>query len=82
VRVVGECSAEEPGKPGSAIADALDDPERRGRSAEQARQERGRYLVAEIGQEAGRPDAGHTRGHPTLFVDDLVARHDATVVRD
>jgi hypothetical protein len=51
-RVVGQGASREPGRSAEAVGNALDQPERGGRRAErrgeEARQERGRNLVAEI----------------------------------
>jgi len=61
--VVGDGAAGQPGHAGEAVGDAFDEAEGGGRSAEgggeQAGQQGGGDLVADVGQEAGRADAGH-----------------------
>lgn len=67
-RVVGECATGDLGQPGDGISDALDEPERRrGRSehgAQEAGQQRGRDLMADVRQRAGKSDAPDPKGQP------------------
>ena len=71
-RVIGQRPAAEPGHPAQRIRDALDQPQRRRRRAQhrgqKRRQQRGRDLVADIGQEARRADPADRPAEPPSAV--------------
>jgi hypothetical protein len=59
--------AGQPGGAGEAVREALDQPQRGGGGAEgsgeQVGEQGGGDLVADVGQEAGRPDAANSRAY-------------------
>ncbi len=68
--VVGDGPAGQPRRSCEAVGDAFDEAEGGGGSAhgggEQVGKQGGRDLVADVGQEAGRADSGHTRAEPSF----------------
>jgi hypothetical protein len=70
VGVVGDGAAGQPGRAGQSVGDAFDEAEGGGGGAEGGGEEVGEQsggdLVADIGQEAGRADAGYPRSKPAL----------------
>src|SRR2546421_178910 len=67
-RVVGEGATAEAGQAGEPVADTFDEPQGRSRRpkgrGEETGEQRSGDFVADVGEEAGAPDPGHSRPEP------------------
>jgi len=68
MHIISQRATDEPARAGQPVRDSLDQPQGGGRGTQgdrdQARQQRGRYLMPHIGQQARRTDPADTPGQP------------------